>query len=302
MSAYDYKLKVTLVGAEQTGKTQLVSRLLGFEPDMKQYISTIGVDFLTKYIQVENKKIKLALWDTSGHERYNALIPNYLRDANIIMLCFDITSKPSFERLTIFYKMIDKDSSPRPILMLVGTKCELENERQVSKETAQKYAQELGAEYIETSAASDINVKTTFEKAAQAVLQRPQHAQTTQRIINRLEKYKSRIESHQVPQAKYIDFKYGFWMVLAPILGRPSTRAKNREANYLLTCALLTKLKSGDSIDKTALFSKESITRLRDEKSADIFKNCCWKRGIWSSELNAALKDARKSFHQIKKC
>lgn len=302
-------LKYVVAGDAAVGKTKLLRRYVNGKLENNLYQETIGVDFYLKPVQLCEIDIKIQLWDLSGQKRYQSLTNVYFKGADAIMLCFDITRMETFTKLRTIVTGIKK--SPYCQFVLVGTHSDLKNKRTVQVEEAQKYAEELGADYIETSATTGVNVGKLFGHITPKVLQSPKHHQVvaslqkenrrianypTQIILDKLTCYRNRIEKHKIKNTK-INFKYGFWPVLGLFFMTPSSRAKNREANYLLTCALIEALRGPHAINQAELFSSKEVTRLRDEKSKKVFSGCYCKRGIWSSELNGILRDARKAFY-----
>lgn len=123
-------------------------------------------DFITKYHKQLNNT-KYQFWDTSGHEKYSSLLPSYCRNSNGFFAVYDITNKYSFEKLKHFIECARKESNV-PVIV-IGNKCELEENRKVSKSEAQAYADENGFLFIETSAKCDINVNIAFELFAKHV-------------------------------------------------------------------------------------------------------------------------------------
>ena len=97
-SSAPLKYKVVFLGDQSVGKTSIILRFMHdtFDP---QYQATIGIDFLSKTMLVDDKMIRLQLWDTAGQERFKSLIPSYIQDSSFAIICFDITSKVSFEHV-----------------------------------------------------------------------------------------------------------------------------------------------------------------------------------------------------------
>jgi len=85
------KYKLVFIGDQSVGKTSIINRYVNDEYNMTNQ-PTVGIDFVSKTIQMENKAIRLQLWDTAGQERFRSLIPGYLRDSHAIILVFDLTS------------------------------------------------------------------------------------------------------------------------------------------------------------------------------------------------------------------
>ena len=90
--------KIAIIGNQHVGKTTILSRYK-YETTDDSYAPTVGIDFLTKNVFLEDKTIRLIMWDTAGQERFKSLIPSYLKNANCVILTYDITEKSSFTSL-----------------------------------------------------------------------------------------------------------------------------------------------------------------------------------------------------------
>ena len=133
-------------------------------------MNSIGVDFKLKNIEIDGKKIKLQIWDTAGEERFRTITTSYYKGAHAILIVFDITEKDSFDHVKNWVADIDKFAKQGVLRILVGNKCDLEKQRNVSKEEANELAEKLGIKYIETSAKDTINIETLFVDTAKYLL------------------------------------------------------------------------------------------------------------------------------------
>lgn len=158
---YDYLFKLLLIGDSGVGKTCVLFR---FSEDAfnTTFISTIGIDFKIRTIDLDGKKIKLQIWDTAGQERFRTITTAYYRGAMGIMLVYDITNEKSFENIKNWIRNIEENASADVEKMLLGNKCELDEKRQVSKERGEQLAVEYGIKFIETSAKASIRVEDAF--------------------------------------------------------------------------------------------------------------------------------------------
>mmetsp|Transcript_27998 Transcript_27998/g.37930 ORF Transcript_27998/g.37930 Transcript_27998/m.37930 type:complete len:88 (+) Transcript_27998:48-311(+) len=86
------KYKIVFLGDQSVGKTSLILRFTENTFDSK-YQATIGIDFLTKTLFVDDKMVRLQLWDTAGQERFRSLIPSYIKDSSVAVVCYDITNR-----------------------------------------------------------------------------------------------------------------------------------------------------------------------------------------------------------------
>lgn len=168
---YDFLFKLLLIGDSGVGKTCLIIR---FAEDNfnSTYISTIGIDFKVKTIEVDGKKVKLQVWDTAGQERFKTITTAYYRGAMGIILVYDITDDKSFENIQNWMKSIKENASAGVSRMLLGNKCDIEAKRKVTKETGEKLAKDHGIRFFETSAKSSINVEESFLALARDILQK----------------------------------------------------------------------------------------------------------------------------------
>ena len=125
-------------------------------------MTTIGVDFKIKTLDVDGKSVKLQIWDTAGQERFRNIISSYYRGAQGIMLVYDITDLESFQNLNSWLIEIEKNASKNVYKILVGNKCDMESERKVTVEQGKDFATQYGMKFFETSAKESTNVSDAF--------------------------------------------------------------------------------------------------------------------------------------------
>ena len=162
------KYKLIFLGDQSVGKSCIMNRFMN-DTFTEEYQATIGLDFQSKNVQIDNQDIHLLLYDTAGQEKFRSLIPMYTRDANIILLVYDITSKDSFLHIPEWLKDLTNIKMDEVIFALVGNKNDLGDNRAVSIEEGQKFAQEHDFIFQETSAKtgdgfSELFYKSLFEK------------------------------------------------------------------------------------------------------------------------------------------
>lgn len=157
----DYLFKLLLIGDSGVGKSCL---LLRFADDTytESYISTIGVDFKIRTIELESKTIKLQIWDTAGQERFRTITSSYYRGAHGIIVVYDTTDLESFNNVKQWLHEIDRYASENVNKLLVGNKSDLTSKRAVSFDQAKEFADSLGIEFVETSAKNATNVEKAF--------------------------------------------------------------------------------------------------------------------------------------------
>ncbi|CAL2040879.1 unnamed protein product [Caenorhabditis brenneri] len=163
---FDYLFKIVLVGDMGVGKTCVVQRFRSGNFVDRQG-TTIGVDFTMKTLNIDGKRVKLQIWDTGGQERFRTITQSYYRSANGIVLCYDMTCKQSFGSLQRWIDDVSKFAAPNVVKLLIGTKCDLEDQRAVEADEAEMLQRANGMfTMLETSAKNDINVDNAFLELA----------------------------------------------------------------------------------------------------------------------------------------
>ena len=143
------------------GKSSIILRFIDntFSVNL---MNSIGVDFKLKNIEIDKKRIKLQIWDTAGSERFRTITTSYYRGAHAIIMVFDITKKETFDHIINWMADIDKFAKQGVLRILVGNKCDLENQREVNKDEGLAFADKYGIQYFETSAKETINIESLF--------------------------------------------------------------------------------------------------------------------------------------------
>ena len=182
----DINFKIIVIGDSGVGKTSITSNAIRktFE---EQYNPTIGFEFSTYINKIENKNIKLQIWDTCGQECYKSLICSFYRNASMAILVYSIDSEESFESVKKWINEIKEHSNPDIKLFLVGNKIDLEDkgERKVTKEVGEQFSKDnLFSFFLETSAKNSINTEVLFNKAAQILYEKHKEIQEIQKMKN----------------------------------------------------------------------------------------------------------------------
>ena len=168
---HDYLFKLLLIGDSGTGKSSLIMR---FADDSfnASFISTIGVDFKIKTVDVGGSKIKMQIWDTAGQERFRTIVSSYYRGAHGIIVVYDVTDRQSFSKIQHWLKEIENYGTESVCKLLVGNKCDLNDKRVVDFASAKAFADELGIPIMEASARSKINVEEIFFTMSRQILEK----------------------------------------------------------------------------------------------------------------------------------
>jgi len=161
MSDYDYLFKLLLIGDSGVGKSCLLLRFAD-NTYTDSYISTIGVDFKIRTLDIDGKTVKLQIWDTAGQERFRTITSSYYRGAHGIIVVYDVTDKVSFNNVKQWLGEIDRYACQSVNKLLVGNKSDLVEKKVVDHNEAKEFADSLGISFLETSAKSSQNVEEAF--------------------------------------------------------------------------------------------------------------------------------------------
>ena len=151
---YDKTCQLLIIGDSSVGKTSLITRYAN-GTFKEEYLATVGLDYFTKVEEINNQTIQVKLWDTAGQERFKSLTQNYFRNAQGVLLTFDVTNTESFDNLKDWINSIKKNMEGNNVfipLIIIGNKIDMEDSREIQKEDAQKFSTENKYKYFETSA------------------------------------------------------------------------------------------------------------------------------------------------------
>ena len=181
----DYLFKYLVIGNSGVGKSCLLIR---FTDDTwsESYVTTIGVDFKIKTLELDNKSVKLQIWDTAGEERFRNIVSSYYRGAHGIMMVYDITDLESFQNLNSWLIEIEKNASKNVYKILVGNKKDMESDRKVTYEQGKEFASQYGMKFFETSAKESVNVNEAFEMMTKEIIKEGSEKKLIQNLQNLL--------------------------------------------------------------------------------------------------------------------
>ncbi|XP_066501071.1 ras-related protein Rab-25b [Hoplias malabaricus] len=181
--AYNFVFKVVLIGESGVGKSNLLSRFTKneFNHDSR---TTIGVEFSTRTVQLNNLTIKAQIWDTAGLERYRAITSAYYRGAVGALLVYDISKHLTYESAERWLKELYDHADPHIVVMLVGNKSDLASIRSVPTEDAKDFAEKKGLLFMETSALESTNVESAFNDVLTEIHKKVSSKEVTRGSIN----------------------------------------------------------------------------------------------------------------------
>jgi len=165
---YDFLFKLLLIGDSGVGKSCL---LLRFADDTynENYISTIGVDFKIRTVELDGKTVKLQIWDTAGQERFRTITSSYYRGAHGIIIVYDVTNNESFGNVEQWLQEIERYAAENVDKLLVGNKCDLKTKKVVNYEVGEQFAKSFAMKFVETSAKESTNVEEAFLEMAKQI-------------------------------------------------------------------------------------------------------------------------------------
>ena len=161
----DLTIKIIVLGSSEVGKTCILNRY--FNNEFKENsLSTIGIDFQTKFFKFEDKKIKANYTDTAGQEKFRAISVNYVKGTNGVILVFDLTNKESFDLLDTWMEELKKNNKMDISKVLIGNKADLADKIEVPQEEIDNFKKKVNCEYFECSAKTGQNVTEALDEIA----------------------------------------------------------------------------------------------------------------------------------------
>jgi Ras-related protein Rab-6A len=160
-----FKFKIIFLGDVSVGKTSLINQFM-FGSFDHTHQPTIGVDFLSKTLYLDNFSVRLQLWDTAGQERFRSLIPGYIRDSTAAVIVYDISQRSSYTSIPKWISTVREERGSEAVIMLVGNKTDLNDQRKVPLAEAEALARDSKCLHWECSAKAGLNVLPMFSKLA----------------------------------------------------------------------------------------------------------------------------------------
>ena len=178
--SFDLSLKIIIVGDSGVGKSCLsIKASRNYFEDF--YSPTVGFEFLTFNVKIEDQNIKLQIWDTCGQEVYRSLISSFYRSASLAIIVYSIDTEESFNNIEKWLNDIKTQSSPDVKIFLIGNKADLDDKRKITREQGEKFSNEHKISFFtETSAKTGLNVQNVFIQAAKELF--IQHEEIKNRV------------------------------------------------------------------------------------------------------------------------
>lgn len=163
---FDISFKIMLVGDSGVGKTCLLVRYKDDTFLSGSFISTVGIDFRNKIVSIDDRRIKLQIWDTAGQERFRSVTHAYYRDADALLLVYDVTNRGSFNSVKSWVTDIRHHAKDGVTVLLVGNKADNSSSRSISTVEGEQIAKEYNMTFVESSARTGMNVELAFNAIA----------------------------------------------------------------------------------------------------------------------------------------
>ena len=177
---FDLSFKIIIIGDQGVGKSCLsIKASRNYFEDF--YSPTVGFEFVSFNVRIEDKNIKLQIWDTCGQEVYRSLISSFYRSASLAIIVYSIDNEESFNNIEKWLNDIKTQSSPDVKIFLIGNKADLDDKRKITREQGEKFSNEHKISFFtETSAKTGLNVQNVFIQAAKELF--IQHEEIKNRV------------------------------------------------------------------------------------------------------------------------
>ena len=165
---YNYLFKYIIIGDSSVGKSNLLMKF-AHNKFTKDYQATIGVEFGSKNIEINNKVYRIQVWDTAGQENFRSLTRAYYKNCVCAIIVYDVTNKQSFENIQNWLEDVHNQSPKTVLIVLIGNKIDLEDKRVISFDEGKELALKNGIIFMETSAKTGEGVNEVFNYTAQEI-------------------------------------------------------------------------------------------------------------------------------------
>ena len=165
---FDYTIKILILGKSGVGKTNILTMFMDKKFN-QSHMTTSGIDLKTTSIELNNRKLRIQLWDTCGQEKYKSITKNLFLKVQGILAVYDITNRNSFSILKNWINSIKSDGN-HPKMLIIGNKIDLNEIREVPKDEAIEYAKEEKIEYIETSSKTGENINKAITLICEKIM------------------------------------------------------------------------------------------------------------------------------------
>ena len=161
----DQVYRIIFVGDSSVGKTNIITKYK-YNTFEDSHLTTIGIDFVSKILNIRNKTIRLNIWDTAGQEKYRIIANSYYRNSNAVCIVYDITNKISYYNIKRWIEDVKKNCSPSVDIYIIGSKLDVQHDREINKNDVEKYCEENNFKYFEVSALNNYNIHNLFHDIA----------------------------------------------------------------------------------------------------------------------------------------
>ena len=168
---YNYLFKYIIIGDPSVGKSNLLMKF-AHNKFTEEYQATIGVEFGAKNITFNNQVYRIQIWDTAGQENFRSITRAYYKNSVCAMVVYDITSRDSFEHVQNWIDDIKNQSPKTVLIILVGNKIDLDEDRAVSYDEGNEFATKNGIIFQETSAKTGVGIEEIFLKSAKEIVKK----------------------------------------------------------------------------------------------------------------------------------
>jgi len=168
----DYQYKILILGDATVGKTSILIRYTEntFDSDS---LSTLGVDVKYKYVTMNNKKIRMNIWDTAGQDRFKNIAKNYFKGANAVIFVYDVNVKQTIEKIKYWINSANENTSKDVVGVIVGNKIDMRENHEIMNEQIKSLADKYDMETFETSAKTGEGISEVFTYLVQCLLKKP---------------------------------------------------------------------------------------------------------------------------------